>query len=137
MIRTMLWRLDTCTGTPATGCEVLLSYDDTTPLDQRTFEFVSFVNSCRNHVTIPDGQGKFFLVHGENTRKNRAIAAMATVVGEEAAFNAEWKIDDVTRALSFVEPTNLVAIDRLRIRAALASVGANIGFGKPVEGVIL
>lgn len=60
------WSLDTC------PCFISSSYDDTTPLDTRTYTVVS-INPCQFHAGLGNDQTIRDIALEENQRKNNAI----------------------------------------------------------------
>jgi len=65
-IHTLTWSLDTC------ACQIELTYDDTTPLDTRTYTPSNYINVCSFHSGISDINTRHSTVVEENQRKNNA-----------------------------------------------------------------
>lgn len=61
-----IWHLDTC------DCQIIISYDDTTPLDTRTYSLVNYQRTCAIHQDINDIPTRHATIVEENTRKNQA-----------------------------------------------------------------
>lgn len=65
-IQQLRWSLDTC------PCIIVISYDDTTPLDTRTYTLVQYERVCQFHNGISDIPTRQATIQEENSRKNNA-----------------------------------------------------------------
>ncbi len=126
MIRTQSWTPDTCTqGRFVTACAIEESYDDSLPARLRVMSLVRFNRTCLHHAPIQDPTLRYAAVKQENQRKNVAIGKICEEVGE-IGLECQWEIEPTTRALSITEPAGLTVLQRTRLAAAFALIGADV-----------
>lgn len=141
MIRTTLWKPDTC------SCEIEYSWDDTVPQDQRVHTPVRSVRKCAAHAAATTPVVHHADLMDENPRKNKAearlLAAFPAVLGfsytdpETGQTSTKLKPDAYTYAITGGRGSRVIHLTINYLSAAQKTAvqtwcNNNLGAGKVV-----
>ena len=101
MIRTTLWKPDTC------KCAIEYEWDDAVPQDIRTHSFERFINQCQHHTEVDWSKA---LQH--NQEKNQTLATIKQTYPELLKADGEFA-DDVAPSWEIKNGEMVVSVNRV------------------------